>query len=992
MKFRLQGKSVPPASLPSRLFLFCLLAGFLFTVISLWNPAPLAFVNLQVCDLVNSTLEQQPPAVRTALVAIDDASLKQFGQWPWPRYRLAFLLQKIQESGALVVGVNILLPESDRTSLSSWRDVVAQDLGLKISIDKVPEGLLDHDVLLAKILRNGPFVLGYEFLAEESSTKESSCSPHPLVTTNSFSSADITVFKGKDLLCNTKVLADSTDRGGFLNGTLDPDGRMRRIPLLMQYQGQLYPSFDLSVLLRLQKDRKVSIFRDTLGILHLRTGPLLIGTDNRGAVLLNQGKKNYTDEVITAASILSGEFSPSSLKDRVVIVGLTASGFGQETRLHMKKSTSLPALHLHTIESLLSGKQPLRDEGLFRLIEAGLTLLLLMGLAPVISYFPVLISFLLLLVMVAGCWSGSILVLHQTHYLFSPFLPCLGLLVTGGLLYMVRYQAYQLRADKAADASALQLATSNSTLESVMRTIPDIVFRLDSMGTITFISPAISRYHIPEADLIGKSIFSLVAPEDLERSRYRLNERRTGSRATTDLELRLQLPGDHKENGETVRFFSLSAEGMYRRISNEENQFLGTQGIVRDINQRKLLEQQLQQAQKMEVIGNMASGIAHDLNNILSGIVSYPDLIILELKDGDPLLDKIKIIQKSGQDAAAIVQDLLTLARRSMDVSRPCNLNQIINEYLESPVWLEKLKPHPEIQLCLDLDPDLPNVNGSRIHLSKVVMNLLLNAVEAMVTGGELSITTRKCTTESDRVTGSFSENNPPSGDLVQLVIADQGIGIPKPDLSRIFEPFYSRKKMGSSGSGLGMTIVWSTIREHGGHVDISSKEGFGTEVTILLPATRRQIKDIDDRFDFSDWLGNETILLVDDNPEQLHIGAGMLEKLGYSVRCARGGSEAVSIAQETHFDLLLLDMIMPGGPDGLETYQQILEFRPGQRAVVATGFSESDRISEIRKVGVRFCISKPYSLKKLAQAVRSELDRNPDIPDLVFPAGKQSH
>lgn len=991
MKFRLQGKSVPPASLPSRLFLFGLLAGLFFTVISLWNPAPIDLVNLQVCDLINSTFELPSPAIDTALVAIDDTSLKQFGQWPWPRYRLAILLQKIQESGALVIGINILFPEADRTSFTSWRNEVARDLGLKVSIDQVPDGLLDHDVLLAEILSKGPFVLGYEFLAEAPPTKESSCYPQPLVTTNSFSPTEITGFMGKGLLCNTKTIANSTRKGGFLNGTLDPDGRMRRIPILMNYKGRLYPSFDLAVLLQLQRDQKVSIYKDTIGILHLRTGPFLIGTDNRGSVLLNLGKKNDTDEVITAASILSGEFSPSSLKDRVVIVGLTAAGFGQETRLHMKKSTSLPALHLHTIESLLSGKQPLRDEGLFRFFEAGLTLLLLMSLAPGIAYLPVLISFLLLLVMVAGCWFGCILVLHQTHYLFSPFLPCLGLLVTGGLLYMVRYQAYQLRADRAADASALQLATSNSTLESVMRTIPDIVFRLDSMGTITFISPAISRYHISEADLIGKSIFSLVAPEDLERSRYRLNERRTGSRATTDLELRLRLPKEHEGHGKTVRFFSLSAEGMYRRISNEENQFLGTQGIIRDINQRKLLEQQLQQAQKMEVIGNMASGIAHDLNNILSGIVSYPDLIMLELKDGDPLLDKIKIIQKSGQDAAAIVQDLLTLARRSMDVSKPCNLNHIITEYLKSPVWQEKLKPHPKIQLCLDLDPDLPNVKGSRIHLSKVIMNLLLNAVEAMVTGGELSITTRKSNAESERITGSFFDDNPPSGDLVKLVIADQGIGIPESDLSRIFEPFYSRKKMGSSGSGLGMTIVWSTIREHGGHVDISSKEGFGTEVTILLPATRRQIKDIDDRFDFSDWLGNETILLVDDNPEQLHIGAGMLEKLGYSVRCARGGSEAVSIARETHFDLLILDMIMPGGPDGLETYQQILEFNPGQRAVVATGFSESDRISEIRKVGVRFCISKPYSLKKLAQAVRSELDRNPDIPDLVFPSEKQT-
>jgi CheY-like chemotaxis protein len=214
-------------------------------------------------------------------------------------------------------------------------------------------------------------------------------------------------------------------------------------------------------------------------------------------------------------------------------------------------------------------------------------------------------------------------------------------------------------------------------------------------------------------------------------------------------------------------------------------------------------------------------------------------------------------------------------------------------------------------------------------------------------------------------------------GEYVTLSVSDTGIGISKEDIGRVFEPFYTRKVMGRSGTGLGMAVVWGTIKDHGGFIDVQSTEGEGTTFTLYFPATRRATKTENSHISMDSYKGmGETILIVDDEKEQREIASDILKKLGYNVTTIPSGEGAVDLMRKESVDLIVLDMIMEPGIDGLETFKRILEFRPGQRAIIASGFSETERIKEVQSLGAGPYIKKPYTLEKIGIAVRGELDK----------------
>jgi CheY-like chemotaxis protein len=251
-------------------------------------------------------------------------------------------------------------------------------------------------------------------------------------------------------------------------------------------------------------------------------------------------------------------------------------------------------------------------------------------------------------------------------------------------------------------------------------------------------------------------------------------------------------------------------------------------------------------------------------------------------------------------------------------------------------------------------------------------MNLVMNAAEAMPAGGEIVITTAN--RSLDTPMAPFERIEP--GDFAVLEVRDNGIGIAPQDRQKIFEPFYTKKVMGRSGTGLGMSVVWTTVKDHDGFVDLQSEEGRGTTVAIYLPVSRVEPAPTEALIPLEEYLGKETVLVVDDLEDQREIAAGMLRKLGYRVLTAAGGEEAIRMVQEQPVDLLVLDMIMEPGPDGLETYQRILAAHPAQKAVIASGFAESERVREAQQLGAGPYVAKPYTLEKLGLAVRKELDR----------------
>ena len=414
-------------------------------------------------------------------------------------------------------------------------------------------------------------------------------------------------------------------------------------------------------------------------------------------------------------------------------------------------------------------------------------------------------------------------------------------------------------------------------------------------------------------------------------------------------------------------------ETLVSLIKDSKGQPIGFRGISRDVTKRRHLEAQLKKAQKMEAIGTLAGGVAHDLNNILSGIVSYPELLLMDLPEDSPLRKPLSTIQKSGEKAAAIVQDLLTLARRGVAVTEVVNLNTIISDYFKSPEFERLQSFYPTVTVKTDLETNLCNIFGSPVHLSKSFMNLVSNAAEAMGDGGIIFISTEN--RYIDTLIRGY--DNVKEGDYIILTVSDTGVGILTEDMEKIFEPFYTKKKMGRSGTGLGMSVVWGTVKDHKGYIDVQSMEGKGTTFTLYFPISRKEIAKDKSLASIEDFMGKgETLLVVDDVEEQREIASQMLKKLGYSVTSVASGEEAIEYMKKNSADLLILDMIMDPGIDGLETYKRLLKLHPNQKAILASGFSETKRVKEAQKLGAGEYVKKPYILEKIGPAIKKELDR----------------
>jgi len=427
---------------------------------------------------------------------------------------------------------------------------------------------------------------------------------------------------------------------------------------------------------------------------------------------------------------------------------------------------------------------------------------------------------------------------------------------------------------------------------------------------------------------------------------------------------------------EKVQAANLDLEQRVQMRTNELE--AANQELALEIKERQHAEteqtrlaDQLKQAEKMEAVGSMAAGVAHDLNNILSGLVSYPGLLLLDLPDESPLRQPILTIKKSGEKAAAMVQDLLALARRGVTHKEVVNPNDLISEYLDSPEFANLEQQHPHVRFTADLTADLLNVLVSPVHLLKAVMNLTSNAAEALLVDGEVVIKTRNRSLDQP----INRHETIAAGDYITIQVYDSGVGIAEQDLERIFEPFYTKKQLGRSGTGLGMTVVWSTIKDADGYIDVESKEGYGTTFTLYLPANRQPAMLTESPVLFESLHGTERVLVVDDLAEQREIANAMLGKLGYSVTAVPSGEAALDYLKENEADIVVLDMIMDPGMDGCETYRRILEHRPQQKAVIASGYSESKRVREAQRIGVGAYIKKPYTLEKIALAVREALD-----------------
>ncbi|TKB06052.1 response regulator [Desulforhopalus sp. IMCC35007] len=399
---------------------------------------------------------------------------------------------------------------------------------------------------------------------------------------------------------------------------------------------------------------------------------------------------------------------------------------------------------------------------------------------------------------------------------------------------------------------------------------------------------------------------------------------------------------------------------------------------IRDLTQsfldqlaRTRLEEQLINAKRMESIGLMAGSVAHDLNNLLSSMVTLPELLLLDMPENAKYRRDINKIKTAGKQAAAVVSDLLTITRGSTSQKKVKNLNSVVDEYRQSQELSHLRKSYPEIIIEIDTSPQVSNSRLSTIHVLKSIINLVRNGIESIDGPGAVTIHTSK----QRFLVPHQGYETIPQGEFAVLTVADTGTGIKKEHLKHIFEPFFTNKNIGKThGTGLGLTVIQHTMRDHYGYIDIR-KGPTGTIFELYFPIIAQQERHIQEPKILNTMFGKgESILIVDDEKEQLDIISSVLNRLGYKTASVTSGEKAIEHIKENHVDLVLLDMVLKPGINGYQTLKNILEINPQQKAVITSGQLNHPDRDKTRQMGVSQYLAKPVSLSLLARTIQQEI------------------
>jgi PAS domain S-box-containing protein len=512
----------------------------------------------------------------------------------------------------------------------------------------------------------------------------------------------------------------------------------------------------------------------------------------------------------------------------------------------------------------------------------------------------------------------------------------------------------------------LALAESEQQFKSLSENAPIVICTMDPQGVFTYVNPEWGNVlgH-PRENVVGRHYSEFVLPYNLDDYTEAFRKVRD------DMEILSGFPIKLLHADGSRRFFSISASPNL----DAEGKVANIICLLKDLTGERELQAQLFQSQKMEAIGTLAGGVAHDFNNLLMGIQANISLVRMDTGQNGRCVERLDRIEHQIQTGASLTHQLLGYARKGKYRPTLLCLNQLIQETMSAFARTRK-----QLTIHFDLLQDLPRVHADRGQMELVLLNLLINASDAMPDGGALTVVT-------DMKTLSPAIKQPielAPGDYVHLRIADTGTGMDEQTLERIFEPFFTTKEMGR-GTGLGLASVYGVVKNHKGAITVSSKPGEGTTFHLYfqavadachIPAHPQQLHS-----------GKGGILLVDDEPELLQAGAALIENLGYCVTATDNGPDALAHLSQNpdSFDLVILDMIMPG-MGGRELYGHIRRLFPEIPILLSTGFSDAAGTTEMLSHRCSDMICKPYTAEALSQKI-SKMMLDPENLSTPSPA-----
>lgn len=501
------------------------------------------------------------------------------------------------------------------------------------------------------------------------------------------------------------------------------------------------------------------------------------------------------------------------------------------------------------------------------------------------------------------------------------------------------------------------LEQSEERMRLLIESAP-VGIRIATGGRYTYVNPAFVQmfgYDSPE-EILGRTVESSYSPEHRSGMRQRLLDQASGKNEA----YHYQVVGI-KKDGQPLE---LEAWGTQIRYQNN----LASLAFLVDVSEAKSLRSQLIQAQKMEAIGTLAGGIAHDFNNLLTIVSGYSELLLTDRSPEDLDCQDLQKINSAARRGAELVQRLLTFSRKTESKPRPMNLNHQIEQVRK---LLERTIPKM-IRIRLVLDGRLGIINADPTQMEQILMNIALNAKDAMPDGGELTIETKNVTLDEDFCSAQFG---PKPGCYVLLTVSDSGGGMDEEIVQHIFEPFYTTKGPGK-GTGLGLAMVYGIVKQHNGHITCQSDPEVGTTFSIYLPVMTSEL-ELTKAEQFSvPRGGTETVLLVDDEDHVIELGTRILSKAGYTVLTARNGAEALEIYQKesSNISLVVLDLIMPE-MGGKQCFRELGRINPHVKVVISSGYSSGGTLEYAFQLGARGFISKPYDVTQLLRTLREALD-----------------
>ncbi len=915
----------------------------LVALVFLARPWVLEDLDNKAFDLLAAWAGGSAAAPGVAIVEIDEFSLSQAGPWPWPRARMAALIRRIFDAGAVTVVLDLVLPRrQDPTAAQA-----------------APGGATP-----AQSLTGLPVVVGFSFLFDSAAPHDAACAPPPLslVLSAPESRRDNPLFRAPAMLCSDPDIGQVAKYAGFLNAAPDHDGRYRRLPLVIEHGGSVFPSLALAAYLQSVEAAQPRLSAGPLAGSILQIGAVRVPLEDPGCLRLRFRGPRRAFPYFPAAGILSGNAPEPGLRGKTVLIGLTAAGLQDHVPTPLDSVHPGVELHATAIDNLL------RADFFHRPAEAGIWELAL-ALAVAIAASLVLRfvlwpwSALFAAAIVAAPWAICFLLLSKAGIVLSAIPPST---VAAGQCSVLAIAARRrekqlaldterrLRLDKERALQALE--TSERRYRQLVENVNDAIIVCDPGGTLLFANRRFCDWFgVPAGNLGNVRLDDCVAAE----WRQSLREWTALVAAGQPVPDRCEFEG---LRGDGSRFW---VEASFS-IAEENGSVAGIQSALRDITARKQIEAQYLQAQKMESIGRLAGSVAHDFNNLLTVINGYAEF----LYDSDPADSGLKHglmeIRAAGERAADLTANLLAFSRMQRARPRPLDLNAA----LEDALALCRRMLGGDIEIVTRFDPSAPHVTADPGQLHQVLMNLAVNARDAMPGGGTFIVQTSVAAPQ-DQLPGRPAEA--PTGPYARLDVFDTGVGMTGDVKLRLFEPYFTTKEHGK-GTGLGLSTVFGIVTQSGGWIAVDSEPGAGSRFSIFLPLTIAADRSASTSNPPAPRLpGTETILLVEHQESVLRFFSNVLLASGYRVLGVSSGPAAVDIARDysAPIHLLLADLELPR-MSGHELASQLRQTRPSLEVIFTSGRFDPDSGSPPGR-GEAW-LAKPCTPAELTAKVRAAL------------------